>query len=88
MTIHYEYEIRSNPSKNRAEAYIYDKMVGVCEYTIDGDTWNIVHTSVDKEYQGQGIARALVEFVMKDALGQGIHLVATCSYAKKILENK
>ena len=88
MTIQYEYEIHSNPSKNRAEAYVYDKMVGVCEYTIDGDTWNIVHTSVDKDYQGQGIARALVEFVIKDALGQDITLMATCSYANKILQEK
>ena len=47
--------------------------------------WNIVHTQVDKEYQGQKIARNLVELVVEKAKENNKEIIAECSYAKKII---
>ena len=48
--------------------------------------WNIVHTEVDSLYQGQGIARKLVECIISMAKSQNKKLIADCSYAKKVME--
>ena len=48
--------------------------------------WNIVHTVVNSKYQGQGIARKLVNCVIENALKENKEVIADCSYAKKVLD--
>ena len=77
-----EFDIKNNKSI----AYDEHNIVGVCEYISKEDTWNIVHTVVDKNYQGQGIARKLVERVIEEAKKNNQKLIADCSYAIKVIE--
>ena len=35
-----------------SNAYDGEKLIGRCQYRIDGDKWVIYHTDVDKEYGG------------------------------------
>ena len=71
---------------NRAVVFDNQTIIGECDYIIQGDIWNIVHTIVDSKYQGQGIARKLVECVIENAKKENKQVIADCSYAKKILE--
>ena len=48
-------------NENRAIAYDSKIKVGECDFEEINDIWNITHTEVDGAYQGQGIARKLVE---------------------------
>ncbi len=73
---------------NRAVVFDNQTIIGECDYIIQGDIWNIVHTIVDSKYQGQGIARKLVECVIENAKKENKQVIADCSYAKKILEKK
>lgn len=73
------------PEKNRSAAYDEEKCIGQCVYTIHDSIWTIVHTEVDSNYGGQGIARKLVNQVIQEARNQNVKVDATCSYAKKIL---
>ena len=52
----------------------------------EGEYWNIVHTEVSSLYQGQGIARKLVEKVIENAKINDRKIMADCSYAKRIIE--
>lgn len=81
-------EIKFDEIKKQAVAYDNDISVGECDYEEEGDTWNIVHTSVSYKYQGQGIARKLVECVIENAEKQNKKLIADCWYAAKILEKR
>jgi len=74
--------------KNRATAYDDNNKIGECEFLEVENKWNIVHTEVDSNYQGQGIARKLVECVIENAGKYSKELIADCSYAKKIIEGK
>lgn len=47
----------------------------------------ITHTFVDESLRGQGMAKKLVLEVIAIAKEKNLTLKATCSYAKKILEN-
>ena len=44
------------------------------------------HTFTDPSLRGQGIARKLVERLADYARENGLKLLATCPYAKKVLE--
>lgn len=74
--------------KKPNQILLYEKeiLLGLCEYEEFENTWNIVHTEVNPSYQGNGIGRKLVEEVCKEALLQNKKVIATCSYAKKVLE--
>lgn len=72
--------------ENRAVAYDKEIEIGECEFEELEDTWNIIHTAVDRKYQGQGIAKALVKCVIENSKKCNKNLIAECSYAKRILE--
>lgn len=79
-------EIVFNKEKNKSIAYDNNIQIGECDFEeIGGSTWNIVHTEVDNSYQGQGIARKLVEIIIENSKIDKKTLIADCSYAKKII---
>ncbi len=70
----------------RSIAYDGDKEVGDCNYKVTENGWNIYHTGVNPDYQGKGIAKRLVYKVIEEAERNCAEIRATCSYAKKVLE--
>lgn len=72
--------------KDKSVAYDGNNKIGECVFIASDNTWNIVHTEVNNSYQGQGIARRLVENVIENAKANNKSLIADCSYAKKIIE--
>ncbi|MBR6504501.1 MAG: N-acetyltransferase [Clostridia bacterium] len=75
-----------NKSINKSVAYDGNLKVGECDFTQENDEWNIVHTEVNNLYQGQGIARKLVETVIENSIRYNKKIKADCSYAKKVIE--
>ena len=80
--------IKISFKENKSVAYDDDKQIGECDFIEKEDTWNIVHTEVNEAYQGQGIARKLVECIIESAKKSNKKLVADCSYAKMVLERQ
>ena len=80
--------IKINFLKDESKAVAFDGeiIVGLCEYIENEDVWNIVHTEVDNNYQGQGIAKRLVECILENAPKYNKKVVADCSYAQKVIE--
>ena len=78
-------EIVFREKEKRAVACDSNKEIGECDFEETNDIWNIIHTEVDSEYQGQGIAKRLVESVIQNAQILNKKLEATCSYAKKLI---
>ena len=79
-------EIEFISEEKRAVAYIDNKEIGECCFIENDDVWNIIHTYVNEEYQGRGIARKLVLFIQDKAKDRNKKIIAECSYAKKILD--
>ena len=79
-------EIKFIKQDNKAVAYEGKSEIGICEYVENKDTWNIIHTIVNNDYQGQGIAKRLVECVIDNEKKNSKKVIAECSYAKKILD--
>ena len=78
--------IKFEHDADRASAFDGKVKIGECVFVEEGNNWNIVTTRVNSNYQGQGIARRLVEVVLKHAAKNQKKVVATCSFAKKVIE--
>ncbi len=79
-------EIKFDKDNNKSIAYDNDMQIGECDYIETEETWNIVHTEVSNLYQGQEIARKLVENIIENAKKYNKKLIADCSYAKKVID--
>ena len=62
------------------------KEIGECAYQPSENGWNIYHTGVSPDYQGKGIAKRLVYKLLEEAERNCVDVIATCSYARKMLE--
>ena len=71
---------------HRSVAYLNDRQVGECDYRESGQGWTIVHTEVDPEYGGKGIAKRLVYKVTEAAERRKKEVIPVCSYAVKVLK--
>lgn len=80
------YEFRLN--EQRSVAVINGVEIGECNFIITNNTWNIIHTFVEENHQGKGIACKLVECIIDNGKKYNCNLIADCSYANKILRDK
>ena len=80
-------QILWDKKENQVVALDEEKVIGICEFIEEKDTWNIIHTEVDENYRGQKIAKRLVMKVIEEAKNEKKKVIADCSYAKKILES-
>lgn len=81
-------EIKFDENKKQSNAYDNNEKIGECCYIESQECWNIIHTEVNKSYQGQGIARKLVESIIENAEKYNKKVVAECSYARKVIEQR
>ena len=71
--------------ENRAVSYDNNIEIGECVFKELENIWNIIHTGVDRKYQGYGIAKILVKCVIENSKKYNKKLIEECSYAKKII---
>lgn len=79
-------KIEFDKENNKSVAYDGNTKIGECVFVETENNWNIIHTEVSNLYQGQGIARRLVECVVENAKKYNKKVIADCSYAKRIVE--
>lgn len=79
-------KIKFDKINKKSEAYDEGLKIGECEFVEEKESWNIIHTEVKSLYQGQGIARKLVECIIENSKKYNKNINADCSYAKKIIE--
>lgn len=80
-----DYTIKHYPEMNRFEAHI-NGLVAYVEYQIQDNVFDIIHTIVPKELEGQGIASNLVKEAFTYAQIKNYKLKGSCSYANVWLQ--
>jgi len=78
-------EIRHDIAQGRFAATMGGREA-VAEYRRAGDTLQIVHTEVPRDYQGRGIAAALIAELLAYARAQGLNVMPICSYARAYMQ--
>lgn len=82
-------EIKEERKGKKGEFYIEENRERIARiqffHSGDGEI-TVYHTEVDKELRGEGIGEDLVERVVKCARDEGVKIVPTCPYARKVIE--
>ncbi|MEJ8638751.1 MULTISPECIES: GNAT family N-acetyltransferase [unclassified Streptomyces] len=81
-----EPDIRDNRSKGLLEAYEDGQVTGhIAYFTLDAEPPALVavHTIVEPEHEGKGIASSLVRELFRIAEREGVPVVTLCPYAAR-----
>ncbi|MHB1172630.1 MAG: GNAT family N-acetyltransferase [Lacisediminihabitans sp.] len=82
-----QFLIQRSDAKRRYELTLGREHVGYILYHDDGETRVFVHTEVEPDYAGHGLATQLIEWALDDVRGAGKHIRSECamvsSYLKK-----
>jgi predicted GNAT family acetyltransferase len=79
-----EVHVRHNPQSSRFEAEI-DGQLARCDYRMQDDVMNLVHTEVPPALEGRGIGAALVRAALEHAAAEGLRVRPRCSYVSVYL---
>lgn len=72
--------ITKNEALSRYEMQLDGEVVGVIDYTVEGDVVDLPHTGVEPAHGGKGYAGKLAEFALDDIQAQGKRVRPTCPY--------
>ena len=72
--------IRRNAQRHRFELDREGRVVGFINYREEDGVLNLVHTEVDAQLQGQGLAAELVRGALDDVRRAGEKIVPSCPY--------
>lgn len=75
-----ELTIDDMPAAHRYEARLGDELVGWVDYRRVRDRIVAIHTEVPEEFEGRGIASALVRHVIADARAQSLRITPRCPF--------
>lgn len=73
-------KIRNDPDNRQFTVEVDGRLAGKAEYRLRGDTYLFIHTEVDPEFQGLGVANRLARAALDDVRDQGRTLVPLCPF--------
>ncbi|CAB4728229.1 MAG: GNAT family N-acetyltransferase [Actinobacteria bacterium] len=79
--------VRDNVDLHRYEIIIDDNVVGIADYSVQGDTIVLPHTVIDPAHRGQGLAAQLVRGALDDIRARGLTVDARCWYVAEFIES-
>lgn len=78
-------EVTDVPARKRFEITVDGAPAGFTEYLLADGLITFVHTEVDPERRGQGLAGTLISAALDHARGRGLGVVPFCPYVRKFL---
>ncbi|NKY48621.1 GNAT family N-acetyltransferase [Nocardia vermiculata] len=75
-----------NEAQHRYEVWYGDKLAGFAEYRENGEDTAFIHTEVDTEFSGKGLASTLARHAVVDTVERGRAIVPRCSFIKGWLD--
>jgi hypothetical protein len=74
-------QITNHPESRRYELTQDGKRAAHIAWRMHGeDTIELVHTEVEKEFEGKGLGSQIAKFALDDARARGLKVIPTCSY--------
>lgn len=78
-------QVRNAQQEGRFEITVDGKLAGVAEYVEETGHRSFVHTEVNDEFSGRGLAGVLVRSALDTTRADGLRIRATCPYVVKFL---
>ncbi len=72
--------VTDNPGQGQFEVRVDGALVGKAVYEVSGERVIFIHTEVDPDQQGKGIAQELAKQALDAVRGSGRRVVAQCPF--------
>jgi predicted GNAT family acetyltransferase len=79
-------DVTNAPERRRYEARIDGELAGIAEYRASDKIVTFVHTQVMSEFEGKGVASALVRAALDDVRAHGRKVRPVCPFVKGYVE--
>jgi uncharacterized protein len=80
-------DVSHDEAGNRFVMQAGEETVGLIEYRRDGDVFDLHHTEIVPEGQGQGLGTVLVRDVLDDLRDQGHRIQPTCPFVARFVDD-
>lgn len=74
--------VRDNPEAERFEISVDGKLAGFTTYRLARDRIAFIHTEVDDEFAGQGLAKVLAAHALDEVRGRGLGVLPFCPFVR------
>ena len=74
--------VTDNPAESRYEVHVGGALAGFVLYHLRGQQINLIHTEVDPEFQGAGVAARLARYSLDDARKRHLAVLPSCPYIR------
>jgi uncharacterized protein len=81
-----ELSVRDNPSSERYELVLGDDVIGKIVYDTRPDAVVLIHTDVDRAYEGRGYGSRLISGALDDIRARGLTVVPVCRFVRAYLD--
>jgi predicted GNAT family acetyltransferase len=78
-------EVRDDPGRHRYEIFEDGEQVGMATYRLGTGSIEFMHTEVDPDHGGRGLAGILVRAALDDARIRGLAVLPHCSYVANFI---
>jgi uncharacterized protein len=75
-----EFRVVDNPEAHRYEGYLGTELAGFLDYHTQPGLLTILHTEIDRSYEGRGIGSRLVADVLDDIRRRGMEVLPICPF--------
>ena len=77
--------VTDNAARKRYEITEDGEQVGFLTYRLGDGFIDMIHSEVDREHSGRGLAGILVRFALDDARARGLAVVPFCPYVASFI---
>jgi hypothetical protein len=78
-------DVQDNADESRFEIRVDGRLAGFSRYVLHGDEADFVHTQIDDEFGGRGLASRLIRAALDDALRRGWQVLPYCPFVKAFI---
>lgn len=79
-------QVRDNPDESRYEIRVDGQLAGFTEYVQHGDVADFVHTEIEEQYEGRGLATVLIGQALDDARRRGWQVMPYCAFVRRFVQ--
>jgi uncharacterized protein len=78
--------VRDNASRQRFELLLGEDVIGTIVYDTRPDAVVLVHTDVDRAFEGRGYGSRLISGALNDIRTRGLQVVPVCRFVRAYLD--
>jgi uncharacterized protein len=78
--------VRDEPELSRYEARVGQQLAGFADYHRQPGLVTVLHTEIDRVFEGRGVGSALVRGMLDDIRREDAKVLAVCPFVKAFLQ--